>query len=375
METAAHVIVHRILWACGYTVPEDRVGYIRREDLVIGKKPRERGLTDQILDAKLATTDRTNDGRIRVLVSRWLPGWPLGPYAREGTRPDDRNDMIRHEERRSLRGQYALFSWLDHTDIQEDNTLDTFVDDHVEHYLIDFGKALGVMAHVLQWKTVGHTYRLDLGLGFASLLSLGLWHRPWDAREPSGLRGVGMFDVASFDPGHWRANSVYWPIEDRDRFDAFWGAKIAMRFTRDQLAAIVDEAQLSDPRSAAYLVDTLIARQRKLARFWFDRVAPVDDVRIAGDRLCFSDLALAYGLTRQGTTYDIELYDRDGRPTGYRRQLRAVSSRSCASGVHITDYTIARVVVRRYAFELPPVDVHLAVDRARRPSVIGLRRR
>jgi hypothetical protein len=374
MEIAAHVIVHRILWACGYNVPEDHVGYVDRQDLVIGAAARARGLTDAILDAKLATTDHSPDGRIRVLVSRWLPGTPIGPYAREGTREDDPNDVIPHELRRSLRGQYAVFSWLDHTDIQEDNTLDVFVDGHVQHYLIDFGKALGVMGHTLGWKTVGHTYRLDLGIAFTTLLGLGLWQRPWDERESTGLVGVGLYDAASFDPGHWRPNSMYWPLEDRDRFDAFWGAKIAIRFTRAQLAAIVDEAQLSDPRAAAYLVDTLVARQRTLARFWFDRVAPLDGFSIAGDRLCFSDLALGYGLTRAATTYQIEIYDRDGRATGDRRTLRAVSPQSCTSGVTVDGYTMARVVVRRGARALPPVVVHLAPDRARRPAVIGLRR-
>ncbi|MCP5939770.1 hypothetical protein NL351_28060, partial [Klebsiella pneumoniae] len=71
-------------------------------------------------------------------------------------------------------------------------------------------------------------------------------------------------------------NSQYWPYLDKDRFDAFWGAKILIRFTRDQLAAIIAEAHYSDPRSAAYMLDVLIERQRKTAKYWFGKVAPLD---------------------------------------------------------------------------------------------------
>ena len=125
----------------------------------------------------------------------------IGPYAREGTRADDPNDRIPHEQRRSLRGQFPIFAWLNHTDMQEDNTLDTFDDGHVVHYLIDFGKALGVMGWGLKWKTVGYTYRFDLGLALKSLLTLGLWVRPWEGLEETGLRGIGLFDAEHYHPG------------------------------------------------------------------------------------------------------------------------------------------------------------------------------
>jgi hypothetical protein len=372
METAAHVIVHRILWACGYNVPEDHLGYIRRDELVVGARAKARGITDAVVDHKLEGVYRTTDGRIRVLASRWLPGTPIGPYAREGTRPDDPNDKIPHERRRSLRGQYAIFSWLDHADIQEDNTLDVFVDGHVEHYLIDFGKALGVMAHDMGWKTVGHTYRLDLEKAFSTLLTLGMTKLPWDDRPVPGLRGIGLYDASSFDPGRWRANSPYWPFEDADRFDGLWGAKLAMRFSRAQLAAIVDEAQLSDPRAAAYMVDTLVERQRKTARYWFARTAPLDRFRLDAGRLCFTDLARAYGLDDASTHYTIDVFDGD-RPTGYHRTaLPTGTGDACAPDVIVNGYTIARIRTDREARALPPVFVHLARDAAGRPGIIGL---
>jgi hypothetical protein len=373
METAAHAIVHRILWACGYNVPEDYVGYVRRSDLVVGDKAK--GLDEARLDRQLARVYQTSDGRIRVLASRYLPGKPIGPYAREGTRPDDPNDMIRHERRRSLRGQYSIFAWLNHTDLQEDNTIDVFRDGHVEHYLIDFGEALGVMGAMLHWTTVGYTYRLDLALSAKSLFTFGLWDRPWEGQKAPVLRGIGLYEAAHFDPGQWRPNSFYWPYEDKDRFDAFWGAKLVMRFSRAQLAAIVEEAQYSDPRAAAYMLETLVQRQRATARYWFDRVTPVDQVAITGQRLCFTDLTLAYQLRRVATRYVLELFDDSGAPIGPARRLDATANgRVCTDGVIVGGYTIARVHVIRNATAMPNVAIHLAPDDAGRPRVVGLRR-
>lgn len=376
METAAHAIVHRILWACGYNVPQDHVGYVRRADLVIGDKARARGIDEAALDAMLAQVAREPDGRIRVLASRYLPGKPIGGYAREGTRADDPNDVIPHERRRTLRGQFAIFSWLNHTDLQEDNTLDMFVGDHVEHYLIDFGKALGVMGWGQGWQTIGHTYRLDLAYAFKSLVTFGLWKRPWEEAHAPALRGIGLWEAATYDPGAWRSNSPYWPYEDKDRFDAFWGAKLAMRFTHAQLAAIVAEGQLSDPRAAAYMLDVLVERQRKTARYWFDRVAPLDQFRAERDALCFTDLALHYKLRTNATRYEVDAYDKAGRATGYHRTVAGMSDgRSCARELFVDDYTIVRIRVFRNAHEMPAVLVHVAPDEYGRPAIIGLRRR
>jgi hypothetical protein len=376
METAAHAIVHRILWAIGYNVPEDHIGYIRADDLVIGDKAAKKGMTAENLAQALARVYRTSDGRIRVLASRFLPGKPIGPYAREGRRGDDPNDVIPHENRRSLRGQFPIFAWLNHTDLQEDNTLDVFTDDKfVMHYLIDFGKALGVMAYGLDWQTPGHTYRLDIGLAMENLLTFGVRKRTWDGLRDPGLRGVGIYDTEHYEPGQWRPNSMYWPLEDKDRHDAFWGAKLLMRFTPEQLAAIVDEAQFSDPRSAKYMLDTLIARQRMTARYWFERVAPLDAFTIEGTTLCFTDLVFAYRLHDARTRYVVDAYDAQNKRVGFERTVGATANgRTCARDLELADYTVLRLRVQRGGTDLPPVVVHVARDR-NGARIIGLRRR
>jgi hypothetical protein len=382
-ETAAHIIVHRILWGIGYNVAEDHLGYIQRRDLVVGSSARKKGIDDAKLDEALQRVYRRQDGSIRVLTSQFVPGTPLGPYPREGVRDDDANDRIPHERRRSLRGQYPIVAWLDHADLKEAQTVDSFHDGYVTHYLVDFGKALGVMGMTAPDPTIGHRYRYDVPSALADFVTLGLRRHSWDGKHPTGLRGVGLFDTAHFDPGRWKTYLPYWPIVDKDRFDAFWGAKLLMRFKPHELAAIVEQAQLTDPRSAKYLVDTLVARQRMTARYWFDRVAPLDAFVVEQQadkaRLCFTDLTLAYALRSAPTTYAVRAYDHDGKAISAAIATRAGDKgRTCtavALAPRADNYTIVHLQVRRNSHAMPPVVVHLARDSSGILMVVGLRRR
>ncbi|MBZ0238042.1 MAG: hypothetical protein K8M05_37370 [Deltaproteobacteria bacterium] len=277
IETAAEIISGRLLWAFGYHVPETHIVYLRREDLVIAPDAttkdelgRKRRLTERDVRRALRMVEIEPDGRIRVMASRMLDGKPLGGHPGEGTRPGDPNDRLPHERRRELRGAYPVFAWIDHLDLKIQNSLDMWVTDpanpdchYVMHYFLDFGKTLGWMGMHSGDLRRGYAYTFDPGDVLESFVSAGLEARPWEARRAPGLRGVGIFDAHTFDPAGWiPAAPVYAPLLLADRFDRFWGAKIVMRFTRAQIGAAVDAARLTDPRAAAYLVDTLVARQR-----------------------------------------------------------------------------------------------------------------
>lgn len=383
LETAAHIIVHRLLWAIGYNVPEDHLGYVKRADLVIGEKARKKGLDEDKLASALELVYQREDGTIRVLASKLVAGKPLGAYAREGTRDGDPNDVIRHELRRSLRGQYPIFAWLDHTDMKEDNTLDAYDHGFVTHYLIDFGKALGVMGRAGADAANGYRYWYDIPDAMKDLFGLGFRTHPWEGKTQVPLTGVGLYDAAHFDPGEWRPNLPYWPLLDKDRFDAFWGTKLLMRFKPHELAAIVAEAKLGDPRAAKYLVETLLYRQRMTGRYWFDRVAPLDTFTVERPdgkaRLCFTDLTLAYLLRTSPTTYAIDTFRQDGAATGFATTVAAgPKGRTCAllpTAPGPADYTIVRLRVRREGREMPPVVVHVARVAGGYLDVVGLRRR
>lgn len=387
LETGAHMVVNRLLWACGYNVAEDHVVHLRPDDLTAAPDAAVTDVTGEHvrrldraeIDRQLARVRHEPDGRIRALASRWLDGVTLGGHPAEGVRGDDRNDRIPHEERRDLRGQYAIYAWLDAVDVTEGQFVDTWVADpkdknrhYVKHYAIDFGKSLGVMADVARdwWRSVH--YRIDLAEMVRSFFTFGLSSRWWADRQGPQLRGVAsMFEARTFDPGGWHPDSPgYVPFLAADRFDNFWAAKIIARFTRDQIRAAVEAGQYTDPRAVDYLTDTLVARQRTTVAYWFARVNPLDrfavDSTPDGDELCFYDLAITSRLApASGTRYAITRYDMRGQQIDAQTGVAGSAGRTCArlplQGASGDGYTIVRVSTLRPSFA-GETFVHLARD-------------
>lgn len=399
-ETGTAIVTNRILWACGYNVPEDRIVHVRPEELVVAPDAWVkdwRGEKIHRLDRaevlrRLAPLGRLADGRLRGLVSLWIEGQALGGFTEEGVRKDDPNDRIPHELRRDLRGAHAIFAWLDHTDLVVPNTLDTWVADpadptrhYVRHYFIDLGKAMGGMsASVRDWRR-SYVYEVDVGDTLWSLVALGTRDRPWQERFAPALPGVwSTFEARKFNPGTWKSDVPYRPLVEADRFDKFWGAKLIARFTRPQLRAAVEAAQFTDPRTVEYLVDTLVARQRATIAYWFARVNPLDRFTVTGARsaLCFDDLAIRQGIASASrTNYRLTRYDVRGRALGPAVFVGATSTgRSCTGplGPGPSDaegYTVVRIDTVRPNFK-GTTDVHVARSPGTgAPRVIGIWRR
>jgi hypothetical protein len=396
VETGAAAVANRLLWAAGYNVPEDHVVYVRERELVLAPDAkikdvfgRAQPLGREDLARRLAPFDRDREGRLRALASHVIEGELLGGHPGVGVRADDPNDRIPHELRRDLRGAYALFSWLDLTDVKEDNTLDAWVADpgdparhYVKHYLVDFGKGLGATALFARDLRRGGQYVLDVPSMLTSLATLGLQPRRWERRVAPGLRGVGLFDAETYDPGAWKPDTpAYLPFRTADAYDKLWASKIIMRFTREQLRAAVDAARYSDPRAADYVVEALVARQRATARHWFWRVSPLDRFELAQDRLCFDDLMLVHRLAPVvGTTrYTITAHDQQGRPVGAPLvRWPDETGRSCVGPIPLSRaadaYTILRVDTARLDFR-GTTYVHVARGRGSEraaPRVIGV---
>jgi hypothetical protein len=384
-ETAAGVITGRLLWGMGWNVPEDHIVYFRATDLVLAPDAKvkdvfghARALKRRELEEMLALVDVQPDGRIRSLASRFLDGKPLGGHPAEGTRSDDPNDRIPHERRRDLRGSYAMFAWLDHVDIKEDNSLDMLVKDpsdperaYVKHYQIDFGSALGTTARTNGNARVGHEYTFDIPSMFGSLATLGLRERTWEKRAFTQLRGVGLYDVAHYDPGSWKPlYAGYLPFHTADRVDKFWGSKILIQYTREQLRAAVDAGRLTDPKAAEYITDTLVARQRATARFWFERTSALDGFAFANGELCFDDLLRKHALSAAAATYTLAVFDEAGKQVTQHAPLLAKSARTCSS-VTLEDYSIIRITTKRLG---TAHDIYVHVARDAGPRVIGIYR-
>jgi hypothetical protein len=398
IETGTDVVVNRLMWAAGYNVAEDQIVYFRDEDLVLARDSSVKdaqgnkvGPLDRAgLEQRLALIDHGRDGRIRGLLSRWIPGTTLGGHPSEGVRDDDPNDAIPHQLRRDLRGAYAIFAWVDHVDLHEGNFVDSWtadpVDPHrhyVRHYFVDFGRSLGAMAWFEHDWRRGHTYVVDFRDIGRELFSFGLVDSRWRHRPLSPQPGVASFDATTFDPGDWHPDwPSYLPVLAADAYDKFWGAKLVARFTRAQIAAAVDAARFHDPAVARYLVDTLVARQRATAAHWFSRVNPLDRFAVSqageGAVLCFDDLAIAGGHAEAGTTrYALASHDWQARPVAPAVELAAGGGHTCAPLVLATPedhagYTIVRITTARPEFR-GETQLHVARDPvSRAPRVIGV---
>jgi hypothetical protein len=308
--TGATSIAARLYHAAGFYVPCDSVVYFRPSILKL--KPGlvsadnsgvQRPFDQAALDRVLTNASRRGE-LVRMVASRWLPGRPIGPFKYEGTREDDPNDVIPHEDRRELRGGRVLAAWLNHFDSREQNTLSTWLADdeadpdsspgHVRHYYIDLGDCFG---SEWEWeeisKRLGHSYYLDLAHVGADLVTLGIPERPWDrAARREDARIFGFFSARDFEPDAWRGgypNPAFSRLTERD---AAWMTRILARLGPEHVEAAVRAGDYTDPRHTEFLKSTLLARQRAIFARYFSVLSPITDVRVSpAGELCSVDLA------------------------------------------------------------------------------------
>lgn len=305
VETSTHIVVHRIVWGLGYRVARDHLVEFCRGALVVPEGAElKRGLVSDPLTAPaldellLESPSRScPDGPLyRALASEFVDGRPLGGFPQAGVREDDPNDRIPHERRRSLRGLFPAAAWLDHYDMKEGNTLDVLVEGpglpHVEHLLIDFGKALGGFGRVDHIPKNGYGYLFDPQTFIRNLVTLGARVPDWERRILVDLRGVGWYTAEPFDPGSWLPFVPFAPFRARDPNDDLWGALRMARLGPEHLARAVEAGRYSDPRSARYVLEVLEARQAAVLRWAFARRAPFDGFTLEGGALCFVDWGL-----------------------------------------------------------------------------------
>lgn len=304
LMSSSEVIATNIYYASGYFVPQNSITYldpqqlIVAEDATVTKGGEAQPMTEADLQEILDKTYTREDGKVRVLASKYVNGRPLGPWNFKGTRKDDPNDRIPHEDRREVRGLGVLASWLNDTDRRSGNTMAVYVNEgnrsYIRHFLLDMGSTLGTVGTTLRHTKRGQEYRYDpryMGLLYASL---GLYVKPWarpEAKDRPFYASVGYFESEIFSPGGWVPSYPNPAFEKITPRDGFWGAKMVMAFSDDDIRAIVEAGDITDTEAEAYLVRTLIERRDKIGRYWFGRVNPLDMFK---SRLDDGDLILTF---------------------------------------------------------------------------------
>lgn len=348
--SGAGTVVSRLAWAAGYNIALYQSVSFRREDLRFERAVATAG-PGKTVDAKLASTNpatgdppitetevdailrgsaTSSDGRYYASASLFLPGKPAGPVDLGGRREDDPNDWYHHKNRRELRGLYVFYSWLNNWDVKDQQTLDMYgkPDDpaaHLTHYLLDVDGSLGAGAEGAKPLPYGYEMRIDFPWTVKRLMTLGFVEEPWrKSRQATGIPSVGNFESREFHPAGWRPLQEVVPFRKMTPRDGYWGAKLVASFSDTQIAAAIDAAHYEDPRATEYLLPALIERREKVARYWFDRVAPLDFFHVENGALVFRDLALDLGLTGP-REYEVEIDGSSGSDGSDRARLRSTA--------------------------------------------------
>ena len=178
--------------------------------------------------------------------------------------------------------------------------------------MIDFGSTLGSAAHGPRESQAGHENALDpheLGI---NMVTLGFYVRSYEKLGPFQYPSIGLYESDFFKPGGFKHNIPNPAFENCTNRDGFWGAKLVMSFTDEQLGAVVTQAQYSNPEAEAYLLRILKERRDKTGRYWFRRINPLDrfNLNASGDLqvLTFVDLAVETELnSKEERRYRYEL--------------------------------------------------------------------
>ena len=304
LSTGADVMGSKFFHAIGYNTPENYIITIGKSDLAIDKNAKITG-PDQI-SRKMIAHDLLDileksavlpDGSFRATASLAIPGRDLGPFRYEGTRSDDANDLIPHEDRRDLRGLFVFCAWLNHTDAKAANSFNALVREDgiafVRHYLIDFGSAFGSDADAAKDARMGNEYQIpSVGGALKPLLGLGLYSPGWERAVYPGLKAAGRIESSVFDPERWKTNYPNPAFLNRRPDDEYWAAKIVLAFSDGDIRALVETAEYGDPRVVDYLTATLAQRRDKIGRVYFSKVLPLEAFRIENGTLLFEDLSV-----------------------------------------------------------------------------------
>lgn len=318
MASGAEVVSTKFFHAFGYHVPENYLATLRRDLLTIApdatmrdEDGRSRPLTGADLDDILERAAVRADGSYRVLASRNLPGEPIGPFRYYGTRPDDPNDIFPHEHHRELRGLSVFSAWLNHDEIRSTNSLDTLLPAGarrvVRHHLLDFGSTLGSDSVKAQSRRAGNEFVWESRPTLITMLTLGLYVRPWIKVEYPDIPAVGRIESTYYRPEQWKPEYPNPAFRNARAEDRFWAARIVAAFSDDAVTALVGSAEFSDPRATAYLTRMLIERKSKVLDAWLNGANPIVSPALsAAGELTFENAAERAGIAKAAERYTVQ---------------------------------------------------------------------
>ncbi len=286
--SGAAAVATKIFHALGYFQTENYISLVRPEDLTIDPDAKVETVSGRIRPMKrddinqvLKRANRQPDGSYRLLASRGLPGKILGGFAYHGTRSDDPNDIVPHENRRELRALRVFGAWTNLVDMKALNTLDTVVTENgrsfVRHYLQDVGSTFGTGALGPREFDEGHEYLWEGDKTWKRLVSLNFYLQPWQTIPYKEHESIGRFEGDHFDPTKWKPRVPTAAFLRARPDDDFWAARRVMAFSDEMIRAIVKTGESSDAAAERHLADVLIKRRDKIGAAFLQAVNPLVD--------------------------------------------------------------------------------------------------
>ena len=369
MASGAEVISTKFFYAFGYNTPENYLATVPETitiapgTIIEDEDGLERPMENDDIRIILKKSGRQANGSYRVLASKALPGKTVGRFRYYGTRSDDPNDIHPHEHRRELRGMSVFAAWLNHDEVRSDNTFDILVPDGgrtiVRHYLLDFGSTLGSGSVQAQSPRAGNEYRWEARPTLITMLTLGLWVRPWLKIDYPDLPAIGRLESAYFQPELWKPDAPNPAFRNARPEDQFWAARILQALSPSAVEAVVGAARYSDARASDYMVKTLLERRRKILDVWLNGTNPVVDVALTpSGALTFANAAVEAGVAAPAQHYTL----------AWSRFDNAASTHSAVGGEQQTSSTSAQAPEGLLSGSGEYVAVRIRAFHSERPS-------
>ena len=358
LATSAEIIGTALYHAIGYNVVDTYLVNVDPKKVRVAENATmrdasgRRPLTQRDIDEIFKLGKKNPDGTYRMSAGLFVEGRPMGNFTHFGTRPDDPNDIYKHEHRRELRANRVFASWINHDDSRAPNTLDMLVGpkdkQYLKHYMFDFGSILGSSP---DRRVSGREYMFEGKPTLASLLTLGLWVPPGElAPFPTGslYHHVGLIEAEDFKPEDWKPNYPNSAFDNLRPDDAFWAARIVARFTNEALAAVVKKAAFRDQRASDFIISVLIKRRDRVVSTWLNGTNPLVDFRLANDgTLTFENAAVNAKASTPGTGYAISWSRFDNtadthQPVGAEATVQTTTTRA-PQGLENSQYIAATI--------------------------------
>jgi hypothetical protein len=237
---------------------------------------------------------------------------------------------------------------LNHTDAKSLNSLDVLAEENgrsfVKHYLLDFGAAFGrtVCLPRIRGSATNISWIGAQGCTSCSLLDSAFL--PTRGPNMATIRPWGISAPTLSIPKNRKSNYPNAAFSNRLVGDEFWAAKQVMAFSPQDIQSMVRTGDFSDRATEEAITQILTKRADSIGRTLLPKLLPLDDFRVEGNELRFTDLAIRYDI-RKPVDYGIEWARFDDRHDSFGPAVLHSGSRLPAEAIAavIDSYWVAKI--------------------------------